>query len=102
MIIVDSTVLIALGNIGRIDLLPKCIIPEKVLEEITKEPTKSAIRKFRIFTPSENSRRKALEILGDEEETGIQTLLQLCSILAAQLQLTTEGSETFAELWVGE
>jgi len=70
MIIADSTVLIALGNVGRLDLLPECIVPERVLEEVTKEPAKSALRKFRIFTPSDKSRKIALEILGDEEETG--------------------------------
>jgi len=86
MIIVDSTVLIALGNMGRLDLLPECIIPEKVLEEITKEPVKSALKEFRIFTPSEKSRRKALEILGDEEETGdsdiVAALLDLGYVVA--------------------
>ena len=70
MIIVNSTVLIALGNIGRLDLLPECIIPEKVREEVTKEPARSAIGKIRIFTPSDRSRRMALEVLGDDEETG--------------------------------
>jgi len=59
---------------------------EKVLEEITKEPAKSALRKFGIFTPSENSRKKALEILGDGEETGdsdvVAALLDLGYVVA--------------------
>ncbi|RLI76232.1 hypothetical protein DRP05_13245 [Archaeoglobales archaeon] len=70
--IVDSTVLISLGNIGKLDLLSECVIPEKVIKEVTKEPAKSALNslKFRLIIPSTKSRRKALEILGDEEETG--------------------------------
>lgn len=41
--IVDSTVLISLGNLGKIELINKCIIPENVLKEITNEPAKSAL-----------------------------------------------------------
>jgi len=39
--IVDSTVLISLGNLGKIELIKDCIIPENVLKEITNEPAKS-------------------------------------------------------------
>jgi len=40
--IVNSTFIIALGNINRLDLLSQfsLLIPERVLEEITKEPAK--------------------------------------------------------------
>lgn len=70
--IVDSTVLISFGNIGKIGLIDDCIIPEKVLNEITNEPAKSAILtlNFQKIVPSEKSIKLALEILGDENETG--------------------------------
>ncbi len=41
--IVDSMILISLGNLGKIELITDCIIPEKVLKEITNEPAKSAL-----------------------------------------------------------
>lgn len=70
--IIDSTVLLSLSNIGKLDLISDFIVPEKVLEEIKNEPTRSAVlkQKFKTITPSEGLRKKALEILGDQVETG--------------------------------
>lgn len=70
--IANSTVLISLGKIGSLDLLPECKVPVKVMEEMVQEPLWSAItiRKLPIITPSAQSREKALEILGDRDETG--------------------------------
>ncbi len=57
MIIADSTVLIVLGNIRELRLLPRFLVPERVLKEITKEPTKGALGDVRVFKPSADSRR---------------------------------------------
>lgn len=81
MIIVDSTVLITLSNVERLDLIPenKLLIPEKVLKEITKGTTKKALTGLdeRVITPREGAKRKALKILGDEKETGDSDVLAL-------------------------
>ena len=52
--IVDSTVLISLGNLEKIELINDCIIPDNVLKEITNEPAKSALLtlKFQKVLPS--------------------------------------------------
>lgn len=81
MIIVDSTVLISLSNIDRLDLIPenKLLIPEKVLKEITEEPTKKTLTGLdeRVAIPKEDAKRRALKILGDEKETGDSNVLAL-------------------------
>ncbi len=63
--IVDSTVLISLGNLGKIDLIKDCIIPENVLKEITNEPTKSALLtlSFQKIGPSKKSTEKSFKFL---------------------------------------
>ena len=72
--ILNSTVIIALGNINRLDLLNpfQLLIPEKVLEEITKGPAKIELEKldFKIVAPGNDTRRKATEILQDDAESG--------------------------------
>jgi predicted nucleic acid-binding protein len=72
--IVNSTVIIALGNINRLDLLRSfpLLIPERVIAEITKEPTKSELRKldFKIIVPGDDARKRAMEILQDNVESG--------------------------------
>jgi predicted nucleic acid-binding protein len=70
--IVDSTVLIALGNLGKIQLINNCKIPEKVLEEISHDPTKNALLHltYQKVIPSKNSQKKSLNILGDKFESG--------------------------------
>ncbi len=82
--IVNSTVIIALGNIGKLDLLRpfSLLIPEKVIAEITKEPAKSELKKlgFKTIVPGENARKRAMEILQDSVESGdtdiVATLLE--------------------------
>jgi len=44
--IVDSTVLISLGNLGKIELIKDCIIPLNVVKEITNEPMISGLEAF--------------------------------------------------------
>jgi predicted nucleic acid-binding protein len=77
--IVDSTVLISLGNLGQIELINKCIIPENILKEITNEPAKSALfnLKFQKVIPSEKSIKQSLKILGDKYETGDSDIVAL-------------------------
>ncbi|MBD3254420.1 MAG: hypothetical protein GF383_04965 [Candidatus Lokiarchaeota archaeon] len=69
--IVDSTILISLDNLGKIELINNCLIPDKVLNEITNEPAKSAglTLKFQKVIPSEKSIKQSLKILGDTNET---------------------------------
>ncbi len=72
--IVNSTVIIALGNIGRLNLLRPfpLLIPERVIAEITKEPAKTELGNLnpKIIIPSDDARRKAMEILQDNVESG--------------------------------
>ncbi|HUX99848.1 MAG TPA: DUF3368 domain-containing protein [Candidatus Deferrimicrobium sp.] len=70
--IVNSTVLISLGNLGKLELITNCQIPEKVLKEITNEPVKSALLNlnFQKVVPSKESIAKALKLLGDRNESG--------------------------------
>ena len=77
--IVDSTVLISLGNLGKIELVNNCLIPENVLKEITNEPAKSALSslKFQKVIPSEKSVKQSLKILGDKCETGDSDIVAL-------------------------
>ena len=77
--IVDSTVLISLGNIGKIELINNCIIPDKVLKEITNEPAKNALLtlKFQKVIPLQNTIEQSLKILGDKYETGDSDIVAL-------------------------
>ena len=70
--IIDSTVILSLGLIGKLELIQNNKIPKKVYDEIQTELIKKELneRKFEVITPSKNSKRKALEILGDKSETG--------------------------------
>ncbi len=70
--IVNSTVLLTLGNLGKLELITNCKIPEKVLKEITKEPAMSALfnLNFQKIVPSNESVAKALQLLGDRNESG--------------------------------
>jgi len=66
--IIDSTVLLSLGLIGKLDLIQECEIPKRVFNEIHTATiqTKLKERKFKIISPNKNSRKQALEILGDK------------------------------------
>jgi len=77
--IVDSTVLISLAKLGKIEWVNNCIIPDKVSKEITNEPAKSALLtiKFKERIPSEKSKKKSLNILGDKIETGDSDIIAL-------------------------
>ena len=77
--IVDSTVLISLGNLSKIELIQNCKNPENVLKEITNEPAKSALLtlNFQKVIPSKNSIEQALNILGDKNETGDSDIIAL-------------------------
>lgn len=77
--IVDSTVLISLANIGKIEIINQCLIPENVLKEIINEPAKSALLtlKFQKVTPLKNSKLHSLSILGDKKETGDSDIVAL-------------------------
>ncbi|HEY0088046.1 MAG TPA: DUF3368 domain-containing protein [Candidatus Lokiarchaeia archaeon] len=77
--IVDSTVLISLGNLGKIELIKDCIIPENVLKEITNEPAKSALLtlSFQKVAPSKKSSEKSLSLLGDKYESGDPDIIAL-------------------------
>lgn len=70
--IMDSTVILSLGLIGKLEFIQNNKIPKRVYNEIQTESIKKRLneRKFKVITPSKNSRRKALEILGDKSETG--------------------------------
>ncbi|NVM31247.1 MAG: DUF3368 domain-containing protein [Candidatus Helarchaeota archaeon] len=70
--IIDSTVIISLGLVGKLDLIEEGIIPRMVLNEIQTESIRISLKepKFNISTPSDKSKRQALEILGDSMETG--------------------------------
>ena len=70
--IIDSTVILSLGLIGKLEFIQNNKIPKKVYDEIQTESIKKELneRKFEVITPSKSSRRKALEILGDKSETG--------------------------------
>jgi len=77
--IIDSTVLLSLGLIGKLDLIPKCKIPEKVFDEIQTESIRKKLieRQFQICSPTEKSRSIALDILGDTKETGDSDIVAL-------------------------
>lgn len=70
--IVDSTVLICLGNLGKIELVNNCLI-------ITNDPAKSALfsLKFQKDIPLEKSVKQSLKILGDKYETGDSDIVAL-------------------------
>ena len=70
--IIDSTILISLGLIERLELLEACEIPGLVFDEIKTESIKTTLTKlkFPIISPTEKSKHQALEILGDLLETG--------------------------------
>jgi predicted nucleic acid-binding protein len=93
-IVLDSTVLIALSTVGQVDLLRwRVLIPEKVVEELSKEPARSTLvslvkwGKAEVIKPPEELRKKALFILSDKEETGdsdvIATVLELKDVVIA-------------------
>lgn len=77
--IIDSTVLISFGLIGRLALIEECKIPRLVFNEIETESIKNTLiePKFSIIIPSEKSRRQAMEILGDLFETGDSDIVAL-------------------------
>ena len=77
--IVDSTVLISLGNLGKIELIKNCIIPENVLKEVTNDPAKSALTtlNFQKIVPLEESSEKSLNLLGDKYESGDSDIVAL-------------------------
>lgn len=87
--IVDSTVLISLGNLRKLELITDCIIPEKIFKEITNEPAKSALLtlKFKKIVPLKKSIEKSLNLLGDKYESGdsdiVASLLDSPSSLVA-------------------
>ena len=70
--IIDSTVILSLGLIGKLEFIYNNKIPKKVYDEIQTESIKKELneRKFEVITPSKSSRRKVLEILGDKSESG--------------------------------
>ncbi|MHA1379183.1 MAG: DUF3368 domain-containing protein [Candidatus Helarchaeota archaeon] len=70
--IIDSTVILSLGLIGKLELIQDIEIPKRVFDEIQTESIKKKLneQKFKIITPTKKSRLKALEILGDTSETG--------------------------------
>lgn len=87
-LVLDSTVIIGLSTVKRVELLRwRVLIPEKVVEELRKEPARSTLAtllgegKAEVIKPSEEMCKKALSILGDKKETGdsdvIATVLEL-------------------------
>lgn len=70
--ILDSTVIISLGLIGKLELLEERTIPTKVFEEIITTSIRNKLLdlKFQLISPTKKSKFKALEILGDETESG--------------------------------
>jgi hypothetical protein len=72
-IVLDSTVIIALSTVGRVDLLRwRVLIPEKVVDELSKDPARSTLvslvkgGKAEVIKPTEELRKKALFILSDK------------------------------------
>ncbi len=66
-LVLDSTVIIALSTVGRVDLLRwRVLIPEKIVEELSKEPARSTLlslvkgSKAKVIKPPEELRKKAL------------------------------------------
>jgi rRNA maturation endonuclease Nob1 len=84
-LVLDSTVIIALSTVKQVELLRwRVLIPEKVVEELSREPARSALAyllregKAEVMKPLEEMRKKALSILGDKEEM-LRLLEQLAS-----------------------
>jgi predicted nucleic acid-binding protein len=77
--IINSTVLIALDLIKKLDLIEAGLIPKRVYTEIQSESVKLILiePKFKIITPTKKSRRRALQILGDIDETGDSDIIAL-------------------------
>jgi predicted nucleic acid-binding protein len=81
VVLVDATTPIALGNVGRVDLLKNfdgdLVVPELVAEEVTTDPAKTNVSSFldeskrwdSSNVPEANVPR-AVELLGDEQNTG--------------------------------
>ena len=93
-LVLDSTVIIALGILQRYDLLRwQVLIPEGVLVELKSELAQTTLatlkkeEKAEIMRPNAEMRKKALAILGDQEETGdsdlIATVLELEDVVIA-------------------
>lgn len=93
-LVLDSTVIIALGTIKRVELLRwRVLIPEKVVAEQRSELARNTLAhlfrggKVEVIKPVEEMRKKALSILGDKEETGdsdiIATVLELKDVVIA-------------------
>ncbi|MFB6072689.1 MAG: hypothetical protein ABEJ88_06955 [Halobacterium sp.] len=81
VVLVDATTLIALGSVGRVDLLEHfdgdLVVPELVADEVTTDPAKTNVESFfedrqragiDALSPGRQERAKAL--LGDEEVHG--------------------------------
>lgn len=77
--IIDSTVLISLGLIGKLELIEEGKIPRMVLNEIETDSIKNTLAEpqFSIIIPTEKSRLQALEILGDPFESGDSDIVAL-------------------------
>lgn len=90
--IVDSTFLITLANLGKIELIEGAIIPEKVLEEILNEPAKSALLtlNFQKISPSIKSRKLSMTILGDTYESGDNDIVALLIDFSSSLIATDD------------
>ncbi len=93
-LVLDSTVIIALSTVKQVELLRwRVLIPEKVVEELSREPARNALAyllregKAKVMKPLEEMRKKALSILEDKEETGdsdvIATVLELKDVVVA-------------------
>ena len=90
--IIDSTVIISLGLVGKLDLIEEGIIPRLVFNEIEIESIRISLKEpiFVIPTPSDKSKRQALEILGDLIETGDSDIVALLLDLPHSLIATDD------------
>jgi predicted nucleic acid-binding protein len=81
VVLVDATTLIALGSVGRVDLLENfdgsIRVPERVTAEVTTEPAETNVREFLDDDRTLQSGHKntalsegELELLGDDQVTG--------------------------------
>ncbi len=87
-------VIIALSTVKQVELFRwRGLIPEKLVEELSKEPARNALAyllregKAEVMKPLEEMRKRAISILGDKEETGdsdvIATVLEVKDVVIA-------------------
>jgi predicted nucleic acid-binding protein len=86
VVLVDATTLIALGSVGRVDLLAhfdgSVLVPEQVADEVTTEPAETNMSAFLVDDQKWDSGNvprgyleQTTEMLGDDDGTGDAQIL---------------------------